>query len=192
MFCNRCGNAVNEWNTVCGKCGMVLGKPKRKRKYKGSVILGSVLLAIALIVLAFLIYVKWMNPSLKWHMSAETAHHIILKQAEVASHASENPEEYQYVASLKVGNRILSDTKVVLQFDENGLYMIKMDFAENKKTVVSGLQAEFGALDEFRDTIEEIKWENEDMVAIYDVTQNAMIIYNPKATNEAVLQLESN
>ena len=152
-------------------------------KYKKSLALGSVLLCIALFVLAILLFFKFQTPKLQWGMAQTEADNVFKEQVQVSESNMVSAYESLYKANLRFGNTIFEDAVVTLHFDENaGLYRMDIQFYHDTETVIRGLGKRFGTITESLDqTVTAIEWENEKFGVYYDVAKNNAMIYNPSA-----------
>lgn len=179
MFCGNCGKQVNKKDRVCANCGAPV--IKHEYKYKNSVILGSVLLFIALIVLGVLLFLKLQPAKLQWGMTQTEADLVFKEQVQAHESALVSDSESVYRSNLQFGNVLFEDVQTTMYFEsDKGLYRMEIQFYHDTETVINALSKKFGAItEEIDDTITAVEWENNKVGVIYNVDANRATIYNP-------------
>ena len=179
MYCRVCGKKIRKKADACAFCGTPT--IRHEYKYKKSVMLGSILLCIALAVLGTLLYFKFFAPALRWGMTQQESDAALKKQVYVTESNLQSASESVYTADPQIGNTVFEQVNCTLYFAENvGMYMIKIQFYHDTKTVINALSQKFGAITETLDqTVTAIEWNNKRFGIFYDVEKNSAILYNP-------------
>lgn len=179
MFCGICGKQVNKKDRVCANCGTPV--IKHEYKYKKSVILGSVLLFIALVVLGVLLFLKFQPAKLQWGMTQTEADLVFKEQVQAHESAMMSDSESVYRSNLQFGNVLFEDAQATMYFEaDKGLYMIEIQFYHDTETVINALSKKFGTIsEEIDDSVTAVEWENEKVGVMYIVEGNCATIYNP-------------
>lgn len=179
MFCGKCGRQVNKKDRVCAFCGTPI--LKREYKYKNSVILGSVLLCLALVVLGALLFFKFQPVKLQWGMAQTEADAVFKEQVNVYESTMVSDRESVYRSDLQFENIVFEDAQTTMHFEPGKeLYMMEIQFYHDTETVINALSKKFGTItEEIDSTVSAVEWKNEKIGVIYNVDENFVTIYNP-------------